>query len=373
MFPKSFVVFLSICLATHFCWSPIACGWQAAAPNITDGFTASTPVMTFVDPASGQPYGRYIIQESVPVVAYSYQEVKERVFVPKTVTENKTNTVTQYVPIYSQQLQLQNVNSWNPFASPQQVWRYVPIVQYQPNYLQVTQPVTYQKYEEQEVSRMVPVLNSQSKQVPRFVDRPIGQSMNGGNTIANNSSVNNSIANNPNLVQQAAQIAQANRNTSRFPTRPIDYPYNPGYGANPGYQAAQNRNWLAQAPTPYYPNPNYPSPNYPSNPMIAGLSQQLPNANYPASGTNMVFPAVPLRPDPNFVAVPNQVYPYANTASRPLFNWPNFASGTGTLFGNSLFSSNETPSKRKPSSASASASSSSSTGLASKCATASCQ
>ena len=334
MFSKCFAVFLSTCLFSPlFGLSSIAQEFQTGSaingnPNNSDGLATGTPVMTFVDPSSGQPYGRYIIQETVPIVAYSYQEVKERVYVPKTITENKTTTVTQYVPIHSQQLQLQNVPSWNPFAQPQQVWRYVPIVQYQPNYVQVTQPVTYQKYEEQEVTRMVPVLSSQSKQVPRYVDRPISQSPNGGNTIANNPIP----PNNPNFYQQAAQVAQANRSFSRFPTRPIDFP------TNPGYQGFPNRNLLAQAP--YNQAPYNQTPYNAANPMVASTNvptQSLPNT----SNTNFVIPAVPLRPNlqytPNAVAGYN---PYANTASRPLFTWPTFASGTGSLFNNSLFSAN---------------------------------
>ena len=325
--------------------------------------------MTFVDPSNGQPYGRYIIDETIPVVAYSYQEVKERVYVPRTVTENKTTTVTQYVPIQSQQLQLRNVPNWNPFASPQQVWQYVPIVQYQPNYVQVTQPVTYQKFEEQEISRMVPVFGTQSKQVHRFVDRPLGQSPDGGNTIASNTT-----ANNANFYQQAAQVAQANRTSSRFPTRSIDYPY------NSGYQTGTNRNWIAQAPAPYYPNPNYnPNAYYAPNPVAAG-AQVMPNptqnvASSPVSGNSMpssynasntiVIPAVPLRPNmapnPNAMAsyngyggswnqnynanqingaAPNQANPYANTASQGLSPWASFASGTGSLFGRNLFTNN---------------------------------
>ena len=333
-------------------------GPNVATPNNNDGFVTSTPVMTFIDPSSGQPYGRYIVNEPVPVVEYSYQPVKERIYVPKTVTEPKTITVTRYVPIQSYQLQLQNIPRLNPFASPQQVWQYVPIVQYQPNYHQVTQPVTYQKYEEQEVEKQIPVLTPQSKQVPRFVDRPLGQSPNGGNAIASNPS-----GTNPNFYQQAAQIAQANRNLSRFPTRSIDYPY------NPGYQRLSNGNMLAQAPPPYYPNPNYnPTPYYAANTIVPGAfgaTQQVPSAlqnasspplgNYIASG-NIVIPAVPLRPNmqpdpnalagyygygnPNYRSTPNSAYPYVNTASRPLFNWPSFASGTGSLFSNGLFNNN---------------------------------
>ncbi len=343
MFSKSFAVFLFISLFLHlFGWNAIVCGFQTGAPNSnllnnSDGFAASTPVMTFVDPSNGQPYGRYIIDETIPVVAYSYQEVKERVYVPKTLTENKTTTITQYIPIQSHQLQLRNVPNWNPFASPQQVWQYVPIVQYQPNYVQVTQPFTYQKFEEQEVTRMVPVFGSQSKQVRRFVDRPLGQSPNGGNTIASNTAVNN-----PNFYQQVAQNSQANRNSSRFPTRSIDYPY------NAGYQAVSNRNLIAQAPSPYYPSQNYNPGAY-----YAPLA-----SNNNASNT-LVIPAVPLRPNmqpnpnaiatysgfgvngnPNYPVAPSPSYPYANTASQLLSPWKSFASGTGSLFSSSLFSNN---------------------------------
>ncbi len=354
MFPKTFVSLLFICQALHSINSPIAYGLQsgapsAVAPNNTDGFAPSTPVMTFIDPSNGQLYGRYVVTESVPVVAYSYQEVKERVYVPKSITENKTTTETQNIPIYSQQLQPQNVNSWNPFAPPQQVWRYVPIVHYQPNYVQVTRPVTYQKYEEREVSRMVPVLSSQSVPARRYEDRRLGQSPNGSNMVASNQPNFMSVSNNPNLIQQAAQIAEANRSTSRFSSRPIDYPY------NPSYRAAPNRPWLAQAPPPYYPNPNFnPAPYYPPNNQVNPSTA----ANNQASATYLVLPAVPLRPDPNtmagyygngangtpnFAAMPTQAYPYANTASRPFFNWSSFTAGAGSLFSNSLFSNNRSP------------------------------
>lgn len=251
MFSKSFAVFLSSSLFLHFfCLSPIACGFQTGAPNNgvpnngfvnnSDGFAASTPVMTFVDPANGQPYGRYVIDETIPVVAYSYQEVKERVFVPTTITENKTTTVTQYFPIQSHQLQLRNVPNWNPFASPQQVWQYVPIVQYQPNYVQVTQPVTYQKFEEREVSRMIPVFGSQSKQVHRFADRPLGQSPGGGNTIASNIAANN--ASNTIVIPAVPLRPNMQPNPNAMAS------YN-GYG---GYGANGNQNY-GVAPNPAYP------------------------------------------------------------------------------------------------------------------------
>jgi len=168
---------------------------------------------------------------------------------------------------------------------------------------------------------------------------------------------NNPNFNNPNFIQNAAQIAQANRNTSRFPTRPIDYATNYNYWGFP------NRNLVAQAPVHYYPNPAYAPGNNPNNLMLANArtSNILPPSN--------ISPAAPLRP--NMLPVPNamtsyngyptgaypagsnpyyastpyqgnpyQTNPYVNTTSRPLFNLPSFATGTGSLFGNSLFSSN---------------------------------
>jgi len=350
MFSKSFAVYLFICLLSAWllCVSN-AIGVQApptnqpvdpnqsAVPtsglnNDSNGYAARTPVQIFVDPASGQQYGRYVINEPVPVLTYSYQEVKESVYRPKTVTELRTTTVTQYIPIQSQQLQLRNVTSWNPFAPPQQVWQYVTFVQYQPNNVQVTQPVTFQRYEKEEVTRMVPVLSTETKQIPKFVDRALGPSTNGGNAIASN----------PNFYQQAAQIAQANRNAPQYPTRPINFPATPGY-------AYPNRNYVAQTPAPYYPIPNF-------NPIQNIASTPMPGGN-PTQNQNLVIPAVPLRPNmqPNsamagyygpgangyaMASAPSGVYPNNSPYVSPVFKWPTFASGTGSLFGSSLFNSN---------------------------------
>jgi len=352
MFSKSFAVYLFIYLVSAWllCASnargvQVSPSNQPADPNQSavptsglnndsNAFAARTPAQTFVDPASGQQYGRYVINEPVPVLTYSYQEVKESVYRPKTVTELRTTTVTQYIPIQSQQLQLRNVRSWNPFAPPQQVWQYVQFVQYQPNNVQVTQPVTFQRYEKEEVTRMVPVLSTKTEQIPKFVDRPLGPSTNGGNAIASN----------PNFYQQAAQIAQANRNAPQYPTRPINYPATSGY-------AYPNRNYVAQAPAPYYPIPNF-------NPIQNIASTPMPVGN-PTQNQNLVIPAVPLRPNmqPNsamagyygpgangYAMVPTtNVYPNNSANVSPVFKWPTFASGTGSLFGSSLFNSNRNP------------------------------
>ncbi len=360
---KRSAFYLSLCLVGQFvCLHQISFGFQAVlpndtgpvatAPNVSNGTTAGTLISTYID-ANGQPYGRYMINETIAVVEYEFRPVTEQIYLPVTVTELRNTSVPQYIPVWSQQWQLQNVPSWNPFARPQQVWRYVPVVQYQTKYVQESRPFTFQKYEKKEVTKMVPDVSNKSRPVSAVVDRPLGP--NGGNTIAVNANTNNVMTNNSspgsaihsNPYQQAAQIAQANRNQSRFPTRPIG----PPYGYSPG------RNLLAQAPAAYYPN--YPSPSYnpantySGNPMLANATQQTPPAN-----NNIVIPAVPLRPEPSNLAVyngyganpnPNQfapnpvyppVYPNVNTASRPIFNWPTFASGTGSLFGNSLFSNN---------------------------------
>jgi hypothetical protein len=314
--------------------------------------------MTFVDPNSGQSYGRYVTTETVPDVTYSYQLVKERVYVPTQVTENRNVTVVKYTPIQSYQFQLRNVPGWNPFASPQQVWQYVPIVQFQPNYESVSQPVTYVKYEEKEVDRQIPVLSTTSKQVNKFVDRPLGPTPSGGNTIAaagpNNTGVPN--FNNQNFIQNAAQIAEANRNTPRYATRPIDYP---GYYNYPGLP---NRNLVAQAPVPYYLNPPIAPGTNPANPMLAsaGASTAPPSNITPSTplrpnmlpvpntiASNNGYPAGAYFPPNNpyyastpYQANPYQANPYVSTASRPFINLPAFATGTGSLFEKGLFTNN---------------------------------
>jgi hypothetical protein len=365
---KSFAVF-SICFATSlFLLNSIAFGVQALdqglnanpglnsnpAPNKSDGFAAVVPVMTFVDPNSGQSYGRYVTTETVPDVAYSYQVVKERVYVPTQVTENRSLAVVKYTPIQSYQLQLKNVPSGNPFASPQQVWQYVPIVQFQPNYESVPQSVTYVKYEEKEVDRKIPVLAASSKQVSRFVDRPLGSTPNGGNKIAvaptNNMGIPN--FNNQNVIQNAAQIAEANRNTSRYPTRPIDYPaYN-------NYPSSPSRNLVAQAPVPYYPNPAITPGTNPANPMLASTGtnsvqppsntspatplppNMLPVSNTMASNNGTPAGAYSAASNPYYASTPYQANPYVTTAPQPIFYFPTFATGTGSLFGNSVFTDN---------------------------------
>jgi hypothetical protein len=335
-----------LCNTTHGFQNP----GNASVNNneVTPASTSSNPIMTFTDPY-GQAYGRYIINETVPEVAYDFQPVVEKLYLPKTVTENKLITQVQYIPVYSYQPQLRNIYGWNPFAPPQQVWENVLVVQQQPNYVQVSQPVTYQRYEPQEVTKMVPVLTTKSKQVTKTVDRPLGPAPNGANLVANNVAPNTFQSPNNNIIQQSALIAQANRNMSRFPTRPIDYPYG-------GYPAPYYYNPPA---APYYVYPNTNIANAAVAPNNAAMIASNPAPNNSAPQTT-VYPAMPLRPvypgPPNAMAVntpyqnagyPNSPYAtnpaYANTAARPTFAWPNIASSTGTLFNKSIFGNSRNP------------------------------
>jgi hypothetical protein len=224
---KAFCLFMiaTSCLLGARAWgqgNSLPSGTVQGAPTSSAGnadqFAAPAPVMTFLDMYTGQPWGRYVVSESVTVPKYEYQEVKEKVWVPTWVQEPKAATVTQYDPVVSYQLRPRSVPSSNPFAPPQQIVEYAPIVQYQPRNVQVNQMTAYQKYEEREVSRMVPVLVNASEQRAKFVDRPLTGSVAGSPQASN-------------LVQESAMLSQANRTTARYPTRSIDYPSQPVYGS----------------------------------------------------------------------------------------------------------------------------------------------
>lgn len=166
--------------------------------------------MTFVDMHTRQLWGRYVVSETVTVPKYEYTAVKERVWVPVWVQEPQATTMTHYDSIVSYQLQPRSIPSMNPFAQPQQIMEYAPIVQYQPRNVQVMQMTTYQKYEEREIDRMVPKLVNASEQRARFVDRPLTSDPSDGPKLSN-------------LVQESAMVAQANRTSARYATRSIDY------------------------------------------------------------------------------------------------------------------------------------------------------
>jgi hypothetical protein len=347
--------------------------------------------MTFLDMNTGQPWGRYVVSETVTVPKYEYLEVKERVWVPTWAQEPRPTTVTQYDPIVSYQLKPRSIPSANPFSPPQQIVEYAPIVQYQPRNVQVMQMTTYQKYEEREISRMVPQLVNASEQRTKFVDRPLTANPSAGPMASN-------------LVQESAMVAQANRTSARYATRSIDYPASSSYGSPMYAIAPSNATWSAPrtlAPPPpmsqgvsgvaampaSYVNPSQtfanatpssppesivvgngityssalvpvpsawvasnptPVPNaaFPNATAFAGPTQPMANApyyGYPQGypqATAMGYPtANPYAANP-YAANPYAPNPYGapNTASNP-YAW---LTSSGTLFSTNLFANRST-------------------------------
>lgn len=291
----SFAWFIILAIVVNL--APIAKGQSPA--GTTDQFQSSVPVMTFLDMYSGQPWGRYVVSETVTVPKYEYREVKDKVWVPTWVQEPKPTTTTQYDPIVSYQLRPRSVPSANPFAPPQQIVEYVPIVQYQPRNVQTTQMTAYQKYEEREVSRMVPVLVNASEQRQRFVDRPLSAS--GTPAVASS-----------NLIQDSAMLAQASRTTARYPTRSIDYPSKPTYGSPVyGYTSA-NSTWNAPVVlTP--PAPPATATQYAASPYAGS-----PYASFPYAASQYTARQAATAP----------IVPIATQASVPAT--PPVYAGTGT-------------------------------------------
>lgn len=306
-------------------------GSTAPAVPGSDGFSQPQLSSTFTDARTGQLYGRYIIYETVPVVAYQHQEVTEQQWVPEWVTEEKLMAQTNYLPIVTYQLQLQTERSLNPFVQPRQYWQYVPVVQYQPNFTQVKQPVTYQKYVQKEVKKSVPVLVSQSQPRAKFVDMPLqgnGTMAPGSNQLAGNTSVQQPV-----------------------PTRPLDYPPYPSSAI------------VVAPPAAYYPSsntapgtvaPGTVAPGsalaaYPAyNPQFSGWSATNPwllarqnttptmarNVNNPAA--NGGLPPGSFYPPPG--TMPTNYTP--TIAARPTFQWPQLMTRTGSIFQGGLFKSN---------------------------------
>ena len=199
---------------------------------------------------------------------------------------------------------------------------------------------------------MVPILLTQSEQRPRFVDRPLVNTPNGANAIATYPS--NLVGGN--IVQQTAQTAQDNRNTSRVPTSPIGYPVSNPAGNYPGTTYGQYPNSIAQAPLPYYPNtanPAYSTSTYASNSVLPAVPVQQSNPSgqsivasnqpvqqpYPASYQQ--YPASYQQYPASYQ--PSQPTSYTNTASLPVYQWPAFVSATGSLFSSDPFGSTSKP------------------------------
>lgn len=311
-----------------------------------DSFQPPVPVTTFVDPRTGQLYGRFVETETVTVPKYEYEPVKVRNLAPRWVTEDRQTTQAQYTPTYTWQLQPRTVSSWNPFAPPQQTWEYVPIVQYQPSYVPVTRPITYQKYDEVEVTMMVPKLVNVSERLPKYVDKPLTNPPTGG-TAMTNAAFPANVPAFPN-----APAAQPNQVVSNLPTRPIDGPYyrNAGFATNYGYPRSPS--YVAVAPQPYYAQ----------QPQAAGnaIASYTPPTTNPATTIPMVavnnysnpyYPNLAAQQQrwtgyPNYLPPPNQYtqpQPYNTMASRPLFQWPLLATTSGPLFRGGLFSNNSNP------------------------------
>lgn len=283
-------------------------------PSGTDGFAKPQLSSTFTDARTGQLYGRYIIYETVPVVTYQQQEVSEQQWVPEWVTEEKLLAQTNYVPIVTYQLQLRTEPTLNPFAAPRQSWQYVPVVQYQPNFTQVKQPVTYQKFVQKEVKKSIPVLVSQSQPRAKFVDMPM-------QNTAPGSAMN-------------TQVAGGGPVQPPVPTRPLDYPTYPSSAVvmtpPPAYYPST---WGTQNNAPAsslaaYPayNPQYSGWNA-TNPWLLARQQSAPpqsrNLNNPIANGGM--------PPTNYGPM---------LAARPTFQWPQLMGRTGSLFSGGLFKSN---------------------------------
>ena len=319
------LVFASFMMLAILVYIPsLAIAQAPGTPQVpsVDQFQSSAPVMTFLDMYTGQPWGRYVVSETVTVPKYEYRDVKDKVWVPTWVQEPKQTTTTQYDPIVSYQLRPRSVPSANPFAPPQQIVEYVPIVQYQPRNVQTTQMTAYQKYEEREVSRMVPVLVNASEQRQRFVDRPLSASGTPGVATSN-------------LIQDTAMLAQASRTTARYPTRSIDYPTQPTYGSPVYGYTASNATWntpVVMAPPPPASAPQYTArqaatapivpiasqTSVPSSPPVyAGTGTPIPPSSGPPTMPFAYPPAPAGQPSYSYTPYPQAGYPQPTYASNP--------------------------------------------------------
>jgi hypothetical protein len=283
---------------------------NGASPPVGNSFQPETPVMTFVDPRSGQMYGRYVLYETVPVAKYEYKPVVERQYVPEWVQETKPTTQVQYVPIVTYQLKPVQVPTWNPFSAPRQYWQYVPQVQYQPRYYQTSQPITYQKYVEKEVTKYVPEMVVKQERVPQFADRPL--------TPATYQTGNASGATNGNVIAQQPP-----------PIRPLNS-FNQPVGP-----------MVASAPAPYYGTPQQPFnpvPNSNNGGNNAGFyGNRWGTASYAVAPNHASVNPYINNPNPNAGLNPNWNQGNAMVASRPANPFTNFFTRTGPLYSNGPF------------------------------------
>lgn len=276
-----------------------------ASPQANNSFQPETPIMTFVDPRSGQMYGRYVLYETVPVAKYEYKPVVERQFVPEWVQETKTTTQVQYVPVVTYQLQPVQAPNWNPFSAPRQYWQYVPQVQYQPRYYQSNQPITYQKYVEKEVTKYVPEMVVKQERVPQFADRPLA----------------------PNGYQASNQPGMMNGNLANQqppPIRPLNA-FNQPAGT-----------MIAAAPAPYYSpsqQPFVPATNQQSGSNQGGFyGNRWGTATYAAAPNNASVNPYVNNPTPTAGLQPTWNQSNAMLASRPSNPFTNLFNRTGPLY-----------------------------------------
>jgi hypothetical protein len=287
---------------------------NGASTQGSNSFQPETPVMTFVDPRSGQMYGRYVLYETVPVAKYEYKPVVERQYVPEWVQETKPTTQVQYVPIVTYQVQPVQAPTWNPFSAPRQYWQYVPQVQYQPRYYQINQPITYQKYVEKEVTKYVPEMVVKQERVPQFADRPLAP------TTYQPGNQNGSASGN--LVAQQPP-----------PIRPVDS-FNQPVGT-----------MVSTAPSPYYASTQQPF-NSASNSFTAAnnggfYGNRWGTASYAATPNNAPVNPYVNNPTPNAGLNANWNQANAMAASRSPNPFTNFLSRLGPLYGSgSIMASN---------------------------------
>ncbi len=296
--------------------------------------TASAPtrqfVGSFIDPSTGKQYDRYWEQENVPMPRWEQREVTERRMVPQWVTENIKTTEVRYVPTIEYQPRQRVLNRWNPMAQPQVAVDYVPITRYQSVYEVVDRPHQYQKYVEQDVKVLIPKLVEATESRMKLVDRE-------------HTSTSAQTAGTPNAIQNAAEIAMANRNSQappRYTTRPIDGWYS-------GSQApAATYPYSPYAYVASVPNSPYYGSSYANNPTLlpGGMGPILPMSPIRMPQTQMVSNQTAVSPVgygyPNTYP-PASGLPNAYAVTRPAFQWPTWTSNNGPLFRQDAFRQNQ--------------------------------
>jgi hypothetical protein len=293
-------------------------------------------VGSFIDPTTGKQYDRYWELVNVPMPRLEQREVTERRAVPHWVTENVKTTEVRYVPTVEYQVRQRVLNQWNPMAQPQVAVDYVPVTRYQAVYEVVDRPMQYQKYVEQDVKVLVPKLVEATEARMKLVDRERTSASAPGAPQA---------ATPPNTIQNAAEIAMANRNNQlpRYTTRPIDGWYSGSQAPSATYPYSPYPYLASAANSPYYGFGNMTPNGYPTmpgggTPMLPVSPYQVPTAQM-ASNQTVVSPVGYM----NQNAYPSTyVTPYSYAASQPAFQWPSWTGANGPLFHQDFFPQSQT-------------------------------